>query len=112
MTHLFPRGNLTEPELLDAMVSAVDASIALQVVQLISRCTGSKATRIANPTPPNIVISVLQDLNDVFISTQSLWKMPESAGKAATEQEDFIELIINAIALSADLLTEYLYGKY
>ncbi len=35
MTHLFPRGNLTEPELLDALRAAVDESIASQEVQLI-----------------------------------------------------------------------------
>jgi type IV pilus assembly protein PilB len=35
MTHLFPRGNLTEPELLEALRSAVDASIANQEVQVI-----------------------------------------------------------------------------
>ena len=35
MTHLFPRGNLTEPELLLALQQAVDESIANQEVQLI-----------------------------------------------------------------------------
>jgi len=35
MTHLFPRGNLTDPELLDALSAAVDESIASQEVQLI-----------------------------------------------------------------------------
>jgi len=35
MTHLFPRGNLTEPELLAALRTAVDESIASQEVQLI-----------------------------------------------------------------------------
>ena len=30
--------------------------------------------------PPNIVISVLQDPEDVFNSTQSLWKIPEPSG--------------------------------
>jgi len=42
----------------------------------------AKSLKDANPTPPNIVISVLQDPDDVLISTQSLWKMPESASKA------------------------------
>ena len=37
----------------------------------------AKSLKDANPTPPNIVISVLHDPNDVFSSTQSLWKMPE-----------------------------------
>jgi anti-anti-sigma factor len=35
MTHLFPRGNLTDPELLAALCIAVDESIANQEVQLI-----------------------------------------------------------------------------
>ena len=42
----------------------------------------AKSLKDANTTPPNIVISVLQDPNDVLISTQSLWKMPENAGEA------------------------------
>ncbi len=43
----------------------------------------AKALKDSNPAPPNIVISVLHDPNDVLSSTQSLWKMPESAGKTA-----------------------------
>jgi diguanylate cyclase (GGDEF)-like protein len=44
----------------------------------------AKSLKDANTTPPNIVISELQDPNDVLISTQSLWKMPESASKEAS----------------------------
>jgi diguanylate cyclase (GGDEF)-like protein len=44
----------------------------------------AKALKDKNPTPPNIVISVLHDPNDVLSSTQSLWKMPESVSKAAS----------------------------
>ncbi len=43
----------------------------------------AKALKDKNP-PPNIVISVLHDPNDVLSSTQSLWKMPESVSKAAS----------------------------
>ncbi|MCP4389492.1 MAG: STAS domain-containing protein, partial [Gammaproteobacteria bacterium] len=35
MTHLFPRGNLTEPEALNALKSAVEEAIAEQELQLI-----------------------------------------------------------------------------
>jgi len=44
----------------------------------------AKSLKDANPTPPNIVISVLQDPDDVISSTQSLWNTPASAGKAAS----------------------------
>jgi len=44
----------------------------------------AKSLKEANPTPPNIVISVLQDPNDVLNSTQSLWKLPPGVGKAAS----------------------------
>ncbi len=43
----------------------------------------AKSLKDANTPPPNIVISVLQDPNDVLISTQSLWKMPGSGGEMA-----------------------------
>ena len=43
----------------------------------------AKSLKDANPIPPNIVISVLQDPDDVISSTQSLWNTPASAGKAA-----------------------------
>jgi len=44
----------------------------------------AKSLKDASPTPPNIVISVLEDPNDILNSTQSLWKLPESANKAAS----------------------------
>jgi len=44
----------------------------------------AKALKDKNPTPPNIVISVLHDPDDVLSSTQSLWKLPESVNKAAS----------------------------
>ncbi len=40
----------------------------------------AKNLKHANPAPPNIVISVLHDPEDVHSSTQSLWKLPESGG--------------------------------
>lgn len=36
----------------------------------------AKSLKDANPTPPNIVISVLQDPDDVLNSTQRLWEKP------------------------------------
>ena len=42
----------------------------------------AKSLKDANRTPPNIVVSVLQDPDDVISSTQSLWNTPASAGKA------------------------------
>ena len=44
----------------------------------------AKSLKDANPTPPNIVISELQDPNDVHISTQSLWKMPDGTNEMAS----------------------------
>ena len=44
----------------------------------------AKSLKDANPTPPNIVISVLQDPDDVISSTQSLWNNPVNAGKAVS----------------------------
>ncbi len=44
----------------------------------------AKTLKDNNPTPPNIVVSVLHDPNDVLSSTQSLWKMPESVSKASS----------------------------
>jgi len=44
----------------------------------------AKSLKDANPAPPNIVISVLHDPNDVLSSTQSLWKMPESGNELDT----------------------------
>ena len=38
----------------------------------------AKSLKDDNRAPPNIVVSVLQDPNDVFSSTQSLWKVPET----------------------------------
>ncbi|MDH3629518.1 MAG: GGDEF domain-containing protein [Gammaproteobacteria bacterium] len=43
----------------------------------------AKALKDNNPAPPNIVISILHDPDDVLSSTRSLWKMPESVSKAA-----------------------------
>jgi diguanylate cyclase (GGDEF)-like protein len=40
----------------------------------------AKSLKDDNRAPPNIVISVLQNPDDVFNSTQSLWKMPEPSG--------------------------------
>ena len=37
----------------------------------------AKSLKDDNRAPPNIVVSVLRDPNDVFSSTQSLWKVPE-----------------------------------
>ena len=44
----------------------------------------AKSLKDANTTPPNIVISELQDPNDVLNSTQSLWKMPNSSNEMAS----------------------------
>jgi diguanylate cyclase (GGDEF)-like protein len=38
----------------------------------------AKSLKDAHPAPPNIVISVLQDPNDVHISTQTLWNKSAS----------------------------------
>ena len=39
----------------------------------------AKSFKDDNRAPPNIVVSVLQDRNDVLGSTQSLWKLPETS---------------------------------
>ena len=39
----------------------------------------AKSLKDDNRAPPNIVVSVLQDPDDVFSSTQSLWKVPETS---------------------------------
>jgi diguanylate cyclase (GGDEF)-like protein len=39
----------------------------------------AKSLKDDNRAPPNIVVSVLQDSDDVFSSTQSLWKVPETS---------------------------------
>ena len=38
----------------------------------------AKSLKDDDRAPPNIVVSVLRDPNDVFSSTQSLWKVPET----------------------------------
>jgi len=45
----------------------------------------AKSLKDANPAPPNIVISVLQDPNDIHLSTQTLWNQasPKDAGSGA-----------------------------
>jgi len=45
----------------------------------------AKSLKDANPAPPNIVISVLHDPDDVHSSTQSLWKMPQGGSKVANQ---------------------------
>ena len=45
----------------------------------------AKSLKDANPAPPNIVISVLHDPNDVHSSTQSLWKMPVGDSDVANQ---------------------------
>ncbi len=42
----------------------------------------AKSLKDANPAPPNIVVSVLQDPNDVHLSTQTLWNKDASTGEA------------------------------
>lgn len=44
----------------------------------------AKSLKDANTAPPNIVISVLQNPNDVLNSTQSLWKLPANLSKEAS----------------------------
>ena len=44
----------------------------------------AKSLKDANPVPPNMVISELQDPNDIQISTQTLWNQSERAGKLDT----------------------------
>ena len=39
----------------------------------------AKSLKDDNRAPPNIVVSVLQNPDDVFRSTQSLWKVPETS---------------------------------
>jgi len=38
----------------------------------------AKSFKDQDRAPPNIVVSVLQDPDDVFSSTQRLWKAPET----------------------------------
>jgi diguanylate cyclase (GGDEF)-like protein len=44
----------------------------------------AKSLKDANPAPPNIVVSVLQDPNDVHLSTQTLWNQDASADQAGS----------------------------